>query len=412
MIRLLTLVFLCLTFLLSFSSVEAVLIPSSEYYDWGGWYKKPSANVSLSADVSTPRGLLPDSPFYFFKTLAERFDLLLTFNNKNKSEKLIRLAEERLSEAKYLLESKKYGKLPATLENYSRELITAKDSVSSSQEQDFMELSSQLEQTSAKHSLVLEKLDLVVPEENRASIKDSLSVSREIMDVSSDLLGKSPLSEELKQRLESLESLGILPTKEFESIRSLPTRRDVRDRLTILVGQNILPISDIKKVDQAQIDLFPNDFLRVLEVRKIYEYVKLQNEQPDTETFRKIEDYAKSFKAGYFVPVELKKWWIPVTRLRELKSTLRPNLVAGSLFVKDTDEYNRLQLILDSFKPDEQQLKEVDQWVAQNPGGVPPEHIQRIIALALNLGTTIEWKPPGEVLSQVNLGYPLVDKEE
>jgi len=61
-------------------------------------------NEDEDEDEDTDPGLLPDSPFYFFKRLLENIKVWLTFNQERKTELLAELVEKRAAELKALEE--------------------------------------------------------------------------------------------------------------------------------------------------------------------------------------------------------------------------------------------------------------------------------------------------------------------
>lgn len=416
MLKTLVIALTCFILLVLSPASEVSALDPSPFYDWGSWYKTDSrvlavtsstTNASASADVSKHKGLLPGNGFYFLKTFQENIDLVLTLDSKKKEEKRLKQIEERLAETKSLLEKKAYQLVKSNLKRYQSELSKTTTTISFlPKSKNAQDLSAALEQAVAKHSLVLEKLDLVVPEDIREDITNSIITTQRAMDKSSDLLGKAPLPQNLKSRLESLRVLGIISDQELNSLVLLTSRVEVRKKLGELADRDILPESDTKKLDQAQEDYFPNDFLKATEIKKLYEFKKLTQEQPGEDIKKKFEEFSASYSPGLTIPQELLKYWVPLQRYQELKSTLRPDLVTGSILAKDTLEYEKLKAILDSFKPTPEQLKEVDKWILENPDQTPPPDIQRTISLALNLGSTTAWRPPNKVLEKVNTGFP------
>lgn len=65
-------------------------------------------------------GLTPDSPFYFFDTLGEKVEMLFTFGPKNKAEKAIQYAEEKLAEVKAIRKESKKKALEKAKQKYKK----------------------------------------------------------------------------------------------------------------------------------------------------------------------------------------------------------------------------------------------------------------------------------------------------
>ncbi|OGY31850.1 MAG: hypothetical protein A3A61_02975 [Candidatus Woykebacteria bacterium RIFCSPLOWO2_01_FULL_43_14] len=438
-ITLITLVASTLFFSFVFS-VSASNSRISDFYDWGPWYYKGSNKVlgestSLAqatptdsttsaspeaspapqasqeadqADVSTATGLLPDSPFYFFKPFTENIRLTFTFDARDKESLRLEFAEERLAETKALLEKKDYNRAADTLERYEGSVNTLSGNLEQLQTNntEIEDLAKEVELNTAKHSLVLEKLDLIVPEEVKDDISLALVASQNGMDVTADILGYDPIPTSLKERLESLKALGILSEEEIASIFTIKSRGEVRGEMERLVQENILPDADIKNLDQAQYGYFPADFLRSHEVRKLFEYKRLEELKPDEATQKRISEFSSDYTPGDAIPSELRRWWMPVQRYQELSSTLRPDLIINVIIPRDGEEYKRFENIFNRFKPSEDQLKSVEQWVKDHPGQIPPPDIQRIASLAVNLGTPGNWQAPEQIRNYTNTGYP------
>jgi hypothetical protein len=110
-----------------------------------------------------------------------------------------------------------------------------------------------------------------------------------------------------------------------------------------LAAQNILPEADTMKLDEAKYGYFPADFVRIFEVKKLYEFKKLEDLKPDDATQKRLAEFASTYKPGEAIPTDLKKWWVPVQRYQELQSTLRPDLIVGSLLPRDGSEYRRFE---------------------------------------------------------------------
>lgn len=438
-ITLVTLVASLLFFTFVFG-VSASSSKISDFYDWGPWYYRggtkvlgestslaqatptdPSTSSTPSsspapqateeaqqADIAPATGLLPDSPFYFFKPFTESIRLTFTFDSQDKEALRLEFAEERLAETKALLEKKDYDRAGDTLNRYEGNVNTLTDNLEGLQSSNTQveDLAKEIELNTAKHSLVLEKMELLVPEDVQNIFDQALEASQKGMDVTSDILGYDPIPAGLKERLESLKALGILSEEEIAAIFTIKSRGEVRGEMQKLIQQNILPDADIKNLDQAQYGYYPADFLRSHEVRKLYEYRKLEELKPDEATQKRIADFASDYTPGDAIPSELRRWWIPVQRYQELSSTLRPDLIVNVIIPRDGDEYRRFESIFNRFKPSDDQLKTVEQWAKDHPGEVPPPEIQRIASLAVNLGTPGNWQAPEQIRNYTNTGYP------
>lgn len=308
--------------------------PSLErYYDWSSWNTNgqvlAESTSSVRASLKSPVGLQPDSPFYFFKPIVENISLALTFDPKSKEVKRLDITEERLAETQKLLEKKKYDLAGKNLDRYQSSLNQSTNSLDNLKKGNIevKDLAQKIELYSAKHSLVLEKLQEEVPDKLKNEIEKALASSQKGMDKSADELGEPAVTAELKNRLDSLRVLGVLNSDQINSILTLGSREDVRKKVEDLAAQDLIPRADVKKMDQAQLSYFPSDYSVVTEKKKLVEFAKLENEKPDEQIQKKIEKFISERKQNEPVPQELQKWWAMRMRYKELQATLRPELV-------------------------------------------------------------------------------------
>ena len=60
---------------------------------------------------------------------------------------------------------------------------------------------------------------------------------------------------------------------------------------------------------------------------RFQEMQRLEEQKPSDTVLNKIQAFAKTYNPGDQVPVELRKYWVPVVRLEEIQNTLRPDLL-------------------------------------------------------------------------------------
>lgn len=389
------------------------------FYDWGPWYETPKQHVlgvatnsalffSQQANVRAPSGLLPNSPLYFIKPLTENIQLFFSFQPVAKIEKQLWIAEERLAEVNFLLEQKYYDDVGKILTAYNNTIADVSVRLSTPEQQNvFVEnFVKAVESDMAKQSLFLEKVRLIVPEELGNAIDKVLVEPRQIMDTSADILHRDPIPSDLRDRLESLNAIGVISDAEASALFSLESRGQVRFRIESLVTQKVLPSSDIKRLDEAQSGYYPSDYFRVAEMSKIYELKNILNNPPDENIKERLTEFGSSYRTGDPIPPDLKQWWLREQRIQELQYTLRPDLVINSIIPKDTAAYKDIESILQAFRPTAEQLLKVDAWAKDNPNKTPPPEIARIVSFATNIGTPIPWTVP-ESLKNVNTKFPI-----
>lgn len=188
-------------------------------------------------DLGVSAGLTPKSPFYFFDTFGEWLSLKLTFNPIKKAEKKLEQASERLAEMKALkdegnLDKEKAEKLEGKYKKTSEEFESdAKDLKTKGR--DIAALVKKMEDLTARHTAVLQKVLEKVPEQARDAIEKALEVSKRgheqaieaiRKEVQEGKIKKEELREEVRMKVEEmrgekLEELNIeSEQKEIENL--------------------------------------------------------------------------------------------------------------------------------------------------------------------------------------------------
>ena len=80
------------------------------------------AELELAETTFSEPGLLPDHPFYFLKQFKEKIQLIVTFDEKEKTKLHLKLAKTRLAEAKVLLDKNKTKEAEESVKDFSREI--------------------------------------------------------------------------------------------------------------------------------------------------------------------------------------------------------------------------------------------------------------------------------------------------
>lgn len=133
-------------------------------------------------DLGVSAGLTPKSPFYFLDTFSDWLNLKLTFNSIKKVEKKLEQASERLAELKALkddgnLDQENAEKLKEKYKNLSEGAeADAKDLKTKGK--DITALVKKMEDLTARHTAVLQKVLEKVPEQAKDSIEKALEVSK------------------------------------------------------------------------------------------------------------------------------------------------------------------------------------------------------------------------------------------
>lgn len=87
-----------------------------------------------SVESSTKAGWVPSNPFYFLEKWSEGIKSLLTFDNLKKAERFQSLAEERLAEARVLIENNQPQKAEKLLQEFEKKMNQAMEKAKQYQE--------------------------------------------------------------------------------------------------------------------------------------------------------------------------------------------------------------------------------------------------------------------------------------
>jgi hypothetical protein len=323
--------------------------------------------------LSDPSGPLPGSSFYFLKRFGERVRLALSPTEREEVLKL-ELQEERLRELNKLIE---LGKTDGIAELDLRTdfgFLLSPDLEGIDDVGVREELAGEVAGQAAANHLILEGLLDQAPGEAELLIEEGMIELLRQLDGAADDLGREPLPEDLRVRLEYFKDMGCFTEEELSGIYALETRGEVRDELVGLVERGCLPTHDLRKLNE-----YPGIYTQ--EVAGRAELDKLE----DLEAIggiiggsggsvisgfgRILRDLPGVSGAVALVPSM-------VIHREELAGTARPDLInTAGLSGESQDLVNRY---LEELKPTEEELRILADWKAENPDVVPPFDLQRI----------------------------------
>ena len=178
--------------------------------------------------ISEPK-VLPDSPFYFLKNWARGIQNILTFNPLKKAELRLKFANEKLMEAKKMVEkTKDPEKIKKATENYQQETEKVKEQVKKIKEKaaENPQVESFLDKfihQQTLHEKLLEKLETQVPPEAFEKIKEAreahLENFRDVMLKLEDR--KEKITEKLDEILEKQKGSEFKEFKNLEVLKNL-----------------------------------------------------------------------------------------------------------------------------------------------------------------------------------------------
>jgi len=178
--------------------------------------------------ISEPK-VLPDSPFYFLKNWARGIQNILTFNPLKKAELRLKFANEKLMEAKKMVEkTKDPEKIKKATENYQQETEKVKEQVEKIKEKaaENPQVESFLDKfihQQTLHEKLLEKLETQVPPQVFEKIKEAreahLENFRDVMLKLEDR--KEKITEKLDKILEEQKGSKFKEFKNLEVLKNL-----------------------------------------------------------------------------------------------------------------------------------------------------------------------------------------------
>ncbi len=330
-----------------------------------------------------------DSPFHFLKTLQENTTLILTFDPQKKEEVRLAIAGRRLEEMERLIAANRTQVLASASQNYKRSMEAAAAALEKAKEKlpDPEELIKKYEEDAARHALTLQEVSATVPESARPALESAIDVSEKVGDTAADLSGRAPVPAEVLDRLQALKAQGLLSSEELQVLIASKTRTEARGLMKRYAKDGVFPEADLHKFDETARDKFETDYNRVVELKKFLEIKKLEEQKPDEEIIKRIQEFAKTFRSGEVVPSGLRRYWVPLVRLEELQNTFRPDLLDENLMKANQGDYEKLQEIIKRMQPRPEDIAQVEKIIARNPSATLDPFYERMRRLAERFGT-------------------------
>ena len=186
-------------------------------------------NVTAESLGITEPSLLPDSPFYFFKTWGREIQSALTFNPVKKAELREKFANEKLIELKKIVEKTQNSQtIEKATENYQKEVKKIKEATERIKEtaKENVQVDQFLDkfvQHRILHERILEKLETQVPEEAFAKIQEAreqhLEKFGEVMTRLEE--NKEKIQKRLETNLEKVKGSEFKDFKNLEMLKAL-----------------------------------------------------------------------------------------------------------------------------------------------------------------------------------------------
>ena len=382
-----------------FPTLTFALENPSSYYDWNT-YSVDNNVLGLSTDADYKnfnqhnylfdftKDMVPGEPFYFLKRAEEGLTLALTFNNQEKEKTRLGFAGERLAEMQEVVLEGNVRVLNSLTRSYENIMETISQNLEdiNNRGQDVKDLASEIDQEASRHNLVLEEVAFAAPEAVTDEIIQAISASELAVDTVADVENRPAVPEAVVNRLQATEALGILTSEEVSKVIDSSTRREARDELRKYVNADLFPEADFKKFDETSFEKYPQGFYTVQEIKKFQELKKMETEKPDDATIEKLQEFAKTYKAGEVIPGDLRQWWVPTIRLEELQNTIRPDLINQDFLRNRPDYMQKYQEVVERIKPTREDSQYVNDLINKNPNLLNDPSYARLKALSDKFG--------------------------
>lgn len=384
-------VVLFLFFFLSTSAVSIYAQAPRHYYDWSSTLEtrqqkvlgaqKSSQETSAFNKYLFGKDLLPNNPFYFTKKWQENIQVFSTSDKKTRVELQIAIASTRLEEMQALSDSQNQKFIPSVASSYRKTITNAISDIQQLKKSNsnIDQLLASIEKEPTSHNIALQELALIVPDDTKNSLNQALEVANKNSDLLAELQGKPVLPADLAERIVALQAQGILTPEEAKKITESKTRAAARARLSKYIAEGIFPEADFLRLNGDIKTLYPEEFYKLYETKKILELKALESEKPDQATLVRLQTFAKTYKPGDPIPEDIRKHWIPVIRLEEIQNTVRPDLIDTQLLKNDREAYQKLQEIAERVKPKSEDITKVNNYLKKNnldPKLLPPDYLR------------------------------------
>jgi len=173
--------------------------------------------------ISEPK-VLPDNPFYFLKNFFARgIQLFFTFNRVKKGELRLKFANEKLFEAKKLVELKRNPKaIEKVLASFENDI----DEISKLSGEELKQFSEKLVHQQLLHQKILQRLETQVP----AEVFEKIKANRERhLERFKDVMLKLESREKIADRLES--DLGKIKGSKFKEFKDLESLDEIEEKM-------------------------------------------------------------------------------------------------------------------------------------------------------------------------------------
>lgn len=293
--------------------------------------------------IREPR-LLPDSPFYFFKEIGRGIQSFFTFNPVAKAELKLKFANEKIIEAKKLVEEKKESEvIKKGLENYQKEienikLVSEKIKVKAGESPKVSSFLDKFTKHQTLHHRILQKLETQVPPEAFEKIQEvreeHITRFGEVMTKLEDRMEE--LRERLEKNLEEIKGSKYKNFKNLEMLKDLEEKipEDVKEKIKESQGKILGKLhEDLEKMSPEDKELL-KDYLEKISGNKLKHLEILGTLQGEelSEELEEIMAKIEEQKLG-----EIEKWEITPEKAEEQIKKAEEEIAKAEEAVKKID---------------------------------------------------------------------------
>ena len=219
-------------------------------------------NLVIETPELVPAGSARDSPFYSLDRFMERLRMRVTRNNVAKAQLRLRFAEERLSEAKKLIEANKQELAEQTITDYNTALKDIELNLESAADlgKDIEPTVQQLSEMTFRHTIVLQKVLEKVPETAKPMIMNAIEISqigqeKAIQNLAQIRNNKAALEEEIEEIEDMVEE--AIAEDVAEEIEEIVEVEDIEDEeITTEETEEIVeePVEETEEVTEEPVE--------------------------------------------------------------------------------------------------------------------------------------------------------------
>lgn len=261
--------------------------------------KEDEKVTALDLEISEPK-VLPGNPLYFLKEWTRKARLFFALNLAKKAQVRLKIANEKLLEAKKLAELKKDPKL---IEKIIAEFQTEIGKIAKESGENLKQFSEKLIHQQILHQMILQRLENQVPAEVREKIKEKRMAHLETFSqVMQKVEEKAKIAERIGEELEKIKGSKFKDFKNLEFLSEIAEKmsEDVKEKIEQKREQIIEKLREkLEKASDEEREKFQN-YLEQISGNKIKQLEIINNLEAEeiSERLRERLEKIKETKIG------------------------------------------------------------------------------------------------------------------